>query len=70
MGVRSPKVRNGLAVLKSYQSGQCARLAIPRQKSNENFDVTDSHFASRKSLLKDFEGEAQRTSHAFLRKSG
>ena len=31
----SRRVRNGLAVLKQHQRGQCARLAIPRKKSNE-----------------------------------
>ena len=68
MGVRSPKVRNGLAVLKSYQSGQCARLSIPRQKSSETLDITGNNFASRKSLMNGF--DAQRTSQNFLRKSG
>ena len=68
LGVRSPKVRNGLAVLKSYQSGQCARLSMPRQKSSETLDVAGNNYGSRKSLMKGF--EAQRTSQNFLRKSG
>ena len=64
LSIRSPKVRNGLAMLNSYQRGQCARLSMPRQRSLEHIELVGQTISSRPSLMKD-------TSNSrFLRKSG
>ena len=38
MSIRSPKVRNGLAVLKDFQQRQCNRLSRPQRKSLDKIE--------------------------------
>ena len=68
MSIRSPKVRNGLAMLNSYQKGQCARLSIPRQKSTERIDADALRASGYGKLPSTFQHDSNNA--AFLRKSG
>lgn len=68
ISIRSPKVRNGLAVLKSYQTGQCNRLSVPRKSRDALMDWNAEIMNSRHSLMNSIE-KPESASH-FLRKSG
>lgn len=67
MGSTSRRVRNGLAVLKNQQRGQCARLSIPRQKSREMLDQLANE-SPRGSGLRNSVDEMS-NSRSFLRRS-
>ena len=64
MSIRSPKARNGLAVLKDFQKHQCSRLAAPRRNSLGKIEEEElfKRDPSSESLFKPVH-------HNFLRKS-